>query len=1731
MSTNESLIDRLLQEKENRPGSNVVGTVKDWYQKNIGTDLPLSNVGATEFHKKLRLEHSRSFDVGLDPRTREGQRLIGFLDSQGIPYLAFDRAIPGSSTGPHIHVGPPSQRGGTAVAESESLVDRLLREKEQSVPETPFSQPLPTTPAQRRGAYGMRAQDIQKGRTDAKLVKLAHDINWHFGYSVLMAMPTLPEEKQREIVERSIQFAQEDEEKKARGVQIVESPLWKYRNQDLVGIREGKEIQVRQPPEVAAEMERQWKAYENPLMHLPNSIRRVAEAGISGAGGLLEVGAGVLKIAESNPLLRLKGTKPNIGGEFVAGQARKARGWAAESQDLSERSKATRIAQGVASGLIEFAPATLVPAAALETTLARIGALALTGGAYAGTQSVGRGSEKKTVARDAAVGAASFGLMGFPLPGKSLVMRQLSNLAIVGGGTTVINLATGQPLEDAAIHGLVQFGLNFPAAYRKIKVQEADGTERPATEADIKGLLPAARFEMETVDSRLPTTMTTKAEGAGRRFTQAPGQGELFSTVAPESRAAGRLEPPGLAPRPMTLEQFARSRGIEATEAAGEYSAYLERYKTTPASGKDTQAAFPLAGELGETQAAFGAGRKAPPEVVAGDFTLREVASMSPEQQQYKLAELLQQRRKAKNLSVQELAKIDRQISYLEQVVEHLPAGPEKGVVRLSEQTARTNLEMLKSLRDDKPAWNKLSPKQKGAIETQIKRYEEQSVGEISAVEPAKVGDRGRLRYTTREQLDPNKARLMHRERAVEETNVSRETSATESADQRVERLSNELTADRIKAFLKRETGSVPDLDDLRWWMTKGKGTQDLGNVERPRTEKASSVKAADDYVQGLRDEQEHYARLADDLTREQPKSDVIDLTGNDVDVRSKLKKFMEDEGGYVDISEIASAITKLKDEIRGSNRVIAYVLRLPNGDRLQTNLTVDANGKATFDMGRLVEGFVDMFTTEKANVGVDTLLALRRYIHQQHPEINRIDYSRVGSTGGVMGRRVNLPLQPHANTGQPPKPPRLSDIKHQLAQRQLTVQEIKGDLPTYSVVNQHGKEVAKFASSDRKRALQSLTQYAKRFFESEEGAFKPEELKKRLRELLAKNPDLTDVELKALIRNEGVEMRHAGVDPREAVRLADDLNRAGVKIDRGETQDFSIRDWIRKSPLSNLDFKGYFEQIAGETGKKVSDSFRNAQINMEDTGIKWEHEISAITQFTEKARKAAGTPRKEFYEKFIELIEKPLGSADRRSTSPELQQALEKHDTLTTAFKDYIIDSRKQLGIDMPANWGITDRGYFRHLFLGDIQLFIEKGGKREFLTTARTYAEAQKKALEVLKADPSANIEARPRTNFYHDPTVRLSSKKFWATVGNLTRSVRGKGGWLTKADILEDVKGIVGQKQNQQKLFGSLLHREGYGGYLKDYARVMEIHAQQLVRTQELTKLNKELQPLIEQMKAEGKPGLAEDAQLLLDNLWGKPSKFEMWFGNEIRRTPILRNYVANPDMTFRSLATRLTEAQRILRLDFNARASIVNALDPWATLWPYTTTKEFVSLYADYLKPSTRQMLRDKGVSQGATKLEAGTPVRGQKHRIPRPFQLASEMNRGIGYLYGLKDGTKKGLEGDALHRYGLEWAKKVEFDNSMWNVAPILRSPGARVLGQFKGYPLKQIEHIGTLARKKEGETKVQPTKRLGKFVGAKAVIGGAKAALSPVRVVAGYFGYENRLCTLKPVATKWNGER
>jgi hypothetical protein len=84
--------------------------VQRFFSDTFHRELPIAVFGQGAIHDRWRLDHRNSMDISLHPDSGEGQALLNFLQRNGIPYSAFRAAIPGTATGPHIHIGRPSHR-------------------------------------------------------------------------------------------------------------------------------------------------------------------------------------------------------------------------------------------------------------------------------------------------------------------------------------------------------------------------------------------------------------------------------------------------------------------------------------------------------------------------------------------------------------------------------------------------------------------------------------------------------------------------------------------------------------------------------------------------------------------------------------------------------------------------------------------------------------------------------------------------------------------------------------------------------------------------------------------------------------------------------------------------------------------------------------------------------------------------------------------------------------------------------------------------------------------------------------------------------------------------------------------------------------------------------------------------------------------------------------------------------------------------------------------------------------------------------------------------------------------------------------------------------------------------------------------------------------------------------------------------------------------------------------
>jgi len=84
--------------------------LEQFFMTRFGRALPVSSYGQTPLHDRMGLDHRDALDVAVHPDSPEGRALMDYLRAAGIPFIAAWTAVPGATSGAHIHVGQPSPR-------------------------------------------------------------------------------------------------------------------------------------------------------------------------------------------------------------------------------------------------------------------------------------------------------------------------------------------------------------------------------------------------------------------------------------------------------------------------------------------------------------------------------------------------------------------------------------------------------------------------------------------------------------------------------------------------------------------------------------------------------------------------------------------------------------------------------------------------------------------------------------------------------------------------------------------------------------------------------------------------------------------------------------------------------------------------------------------------------------------------------------------------------------------------------------------------------------------------------------------------------------------------------------------------------------------------------------------------------------------------------------------------------------------------------------------------------------------------------------------------------------------------------------------------------------------------------------------------------------------------------------------------------------------------------------
>lgn len=383
----------------------------------------------------------------------------------------------------------------------------------------------------------------------------------------------------------------------------------------------------------------------------------------------------------------------------------------------------------------------------------------------------------------------------------------------------------------------------------------------------------------------------------------------------------------------------------------------------------------------------------------------------------------------------------------------------------------------------------------------------------------------------------------------------------------------------------------------------------------------------------------------------------------------------------------------------------------------------------------------------------------------------------------------------------------------------------------------------------------------------------------------------------------------------------------------------------------------------------------------------------------------------------------------------------------------------------EFPDDWGIADGSYLPHLFFGSWKISAKLPGEEGagFVARAETAAQAKAKIYELSKNNPEyANAQWMIGQDVVITPDmIRLGDKKFWNMISRMKEQTAGE------VNVKEAVQGIIGRKAGKQKWFGSLQERLGFKNYSRDFRNVMGAYLNGFHRWKELSEMQRETQPLIERVKAEGRPNAARRLEDLMENLWGKPAATTIEFDSFVQRIPGLRDHIK--PLALDRWSRNIRSMVSLLTLS-TLRFALINRLQPLQGLYPLVGERLLIKGKALQHSPEGNALLDEAGVrldpGQYAESRAGVSKVRDfmERFRGERSNQELAFLSM---YLHGVEQGMPKA---EAIKYAKLRGQLMTQFTPLVVDTPQMLHGPIASSMFQFKRFPIKQAELTANMVR-------------------------------------------------------------
>jgi hypothetical protein len=545
-------------------------------------------------------------------------------------------------------------------------------------------------------------------------------------------------------------------------------------------------------------------------------------------------------------------------------------------------------------------------------------------------------------------------------------------------------------------------------------------------------------------------------------------------------------------------------------------------------------------------------------------------------------------------------------------------------------------------------------------------------------------------------------------------------------------------------------------------------------------------------------------------------------------------------------------------------------------------------------------------------------------------------------------------------------------------------------------------------------------------------------------------------------------------------------LNELDVRRMQGKGQR-ELKNIVRE--VSGREWKQYNDQIVDAIESPIEELPKRSLPERVKSVVRKIKE-----RFDRERKEIIGIKRDELRQSFGKIAEQGYrqdnGLKGKRLTPEQKAEIATRTDELLKA--------------EIPDDWGIKD--YFRHLHQGDFAILRDG----QYIGSAESWSKALPKIAENYAANPG---EGAPNYKIllreFHDPdVVRVSRGRQYKIINDLAKAFE-EG---STEDIRQILRGKIGAKEAKRKWAGFMQERKGAPGYEKDVRFVLNYHNRMYNRWKGLYKLQADIQPLIKQIRAEGRDMVAQEIEANLAELWGRPQKYK-------------------GEWEVRKWAGRIGGLDMALRLKINLRYNLLNNLQLLQTgVGTVFGWKDFAWAQKAVRTDAGKALLDKYGVYdivQG-TGGELGRNFTSPEWRSSKAARwtrvfTSETSNQAEAWLSVYKHGKDLGMADQAAADYAfLRGMVYSQFLPLKTNKPRALRSAVlANTIGKYRNFTIHAVELAADLGKKTFGKDvqisdRMANAARLGHFFTAQLVLGGTRLVTGPLAKlgIGGYFTYK-----------------